>query len=242
MYSNNCYLSKDNVLFNLNDFNLYELDSNISTEVKKIMSGYKNSNSELTKYFNKQQERVVDETLKILKINVNNKCNLKCKYCYASEGTYNGESKEISDNTILEVEKLIKKFKTIDTITFFGGEPMLSIKKIKNICERTRKINEDISFFMQTNGTTLSQEGIKIIKKYNIQVTLSVDGPKEINDKNRVFKNNKGTYDKIYKNFKKIENHINFIQATYCKETKMTKEEIYSVNVNQELTHVAVNF
>ena len=44
--------------------------------------------------------------------------------------------------------------------------------------------------------------------QHNFQLTISIDGPKELHDKNRVFASGKGTYDKVIANIHKIIKRI----------------------------------
>ena len=50
---------------------------------------------------------------------------------------------------------------------------------------------------MQTNGTLLSQEWINLLLTLNVGVGISLDGPKEINDANRINHAGKGSYDQV---------------------------------------------
>ncbi len=65
------------------------------------------------------------------------------------------------------------------------------------------------SFSIFTNGTCASKDFIQLIKKSGINpLWISIDGPKEVHDYNRKFKNGNGSYDEIIKNiriFKKEE-------------------------------------
>lgn len=49
-------------------------------------------------------------------------------------------------------------------------------------------------FGIVTNGTIINDDILRILSVYNIAVTISCDGPREINDKLRVNKNHEGVY------------------------------------------------
>ncbi|MBU5255270.1 radical SAM protein [Tissierella praeacuta] len=69
------------------------------------------------------------------KIHVSNTCNLECKYCYANHGNYGSMDKIIIRNTVRKLsEVIINNFNNISKITFFGGEPLLGIDEIEEIC------------------------------------------------------------------------------------------------------------
>ncbi len=184
----------------------------------------------------------LDKVKKITRLEfiVSTKCNLDCIYCYANAGTYNYNQLIMTPKNIENYFNSIINAGYIDikTIMFFGGEPCLAKDAIKKCCEmvyslyESKKIISIPRFTMVTNGTLLSDDMIDIIKKYNILTTVSLDGPKDINDKLRIFKNKKGSYDKILSGINKMNKAgcpPNAIEATYTKlhqEANFTKERL----------------
>jgi uncharacterized protein len=69
-----------------------------------------------------------------------------------------------------------------------------SLEIIKKICKKN-KISPD--FQITTNGTLMDKKIVSTIKKFNVGVSISLDGNKEINDLMRVDFEKKGTYDRI---------------------------------------------
>jgi uncharacterized protein len=61
---------------------------------------------------------------------------------------------------------------------------------------------------MTSNGTLLDEEKIDFLIEHDFSLMISLDGPKEINDLNRVYPDGSGTYDTV---IEKIE----FIQGRY---------------------------
>ncbi len=186
------------------------------------------SNYELNLLFNKGiivKDRLVDEkALSYLKEYVlnetkekislvyiigNNKCNLACKYCFI--GKMENEREDIEETTIANlIEKFyihIKK-KNIGKgiLVFYGAEPLLnfSIIKFTSSYIRAKKYNIDIS--LVTNATLLDEEKAIFIKNNNIGIGISIDGPKHLNDANRVFLDgSKGTYDIVMTKIKMLQ-------------------------------------
>lgn len=167
-------------------------------------------------------------------------CNLKCKYCYANEGTYGFSQNIILDenNAIKILNSLIKKgVNKINRITFFGGEPSMYPKTINAICKQCKILNINGSlksipqFYMITNGTILDELLIKTIKEYGIKVTISLDGPSYINDQLRVNKDNRGTYNIVHNNLIKMRN--NGIEPAMVESTYTNVHEISKVSRNE---------
>ncbi|MGL5263467.1 MAG: radical SAM protein [Candidatus Rhabdochlamydia sp.] len=134
------------------------------------------------------------------------RCNLKCKYCYFFYGGDESFKKHppfISIKTIHLLNKfLIKGIEDLQLsrieVIFHGGEPTLqSIKNFEEICSLIQKDLlglVKITFKIQTNATLITDEWIEIFSKYNIGVGVSLDGPQEYNDINRIDHRNKGSY------------------------------------------------
>lgn len=137
-------------------------------------------------------------------------CNLKCIYCYGDGGEY-GASGSLDVKTAYQaVDWLIeqsRKMKKIH-IGFFGGEPFLNFSIMKSVVEyakkRTREVGKDVDFHTNTNATVLGDEQIVFIKEHNIDVMVSIDGPREVQDKQRPYSNGNGSYDSIVPNIKKL--------------------------------------
>ena len=69
-----------------------------------------------------------------LQLLVCNECNMACKYCYAHCGTYNEKSTKMDFNTAKNaIDFIYSEYEELDTLTFFGGEPLLCITLIEQI-------------------------------------------------------------------------------------------------------------
>jgi uncharacterized protein len=158
----------------------------------------------------------IKNTLERITLHVSNDCNLRCKYCYAAGGSYKQKREMMSLQTAAKfVDFCSINFGKISQIVFFGGEPMLNIEVMKFICNRFKKeYDEGKSLFMPkfgiiTNGTILNREVIAFIKDNISFITVSLDGPKKINDANRIFADGTGSYDKISEFIRAIKAEVN---------------------------------
>jgi len=158
-------------------------------------------------------------------LHVTNGCNLRCRYCYANGGDYNLPKSKMSMDTASKfVDFCTTHFDKIETVVFFGGEPLLNPQIIEFICEsfdrlhKTNQINYIPKWGIITNGTILNDYILNMVKRYINFITVSIDGPQDINDFNRKFINGKGSYDDISKFIRKIKNETNIhmkYEATY---------------------------
>lgn len=164
---------------------------------------------------NEIKEKLENE-LKILGLNITENCNMRCKYCIYSGQYYLARTHSCAKMNIKTALNAIDFFfahnkKRVDNvaITFFGGEPLLNFKLIKQCVEyardKNRRQKQKLEFSITTNGTLLNDNTIDFLKREKIILGISIDGPKEIHDCNRVFKNGQGTFDLIMKNILNIK-------------------------------------
>ena len=148
---------------------------------------------------------------KKLELLVTNNCNFDCKYCYVKKNS--------KDMTFKIAKTAIDyHFKDIDpqkygyVITFLGGEPLLKyrlIKKIIRYCEEiAQKHKIRIWYQLTTNGSLLTEEQCKYFKTLPFQLTLSVDGDKEMHDISRISKSGHSTYDIVKNKFKLFQKYF----------------------------------
>lgn len=149
--------------------------------------------------------------LKAMCFNVAHDCNLRCRYCFADGGPFGGQRGLMS----LEVGK-----RSIDyllehsgnrphvEVDFFGGEPLLNFDVIKGIMEyakkRGREVGKTFQFTLTTNATLLTDEIIDFLNRENVNLVLSLDGRREINDAMRFDVGGNGVYDRILPKIKKV--------------------------------------
>lgn len=165
------------------------------------------------------------KVLQRLVIHISNACNLRCIYCYANGGNYKSEndilSKEVADKII---ETFYSHFDEIKTIQLFGGEPLVSMDMIEYVCNKVRHIdkdrNTDTRIGIVTNGTLIDDRFIGIVKKYNLNITVSYDGDFKVNNITRKFANGEGSSSVTLKKIKRLKEETNqpsTIEATYTR-------------------------
>lgn len=156
--------------------------------------------------------------LKRLSLLSSQSCNLKCNYCFANHGNYTEKQDSYMSMDVYKksLEYLLSKYTNgITLIQFFGGEPLLSFNEIKEFVPYCIEIMEQRglpipSFSIVTNGTIFTDEIIDFLNQYNISVTISLDGPKEINDSSRISEAGWSVFDKVSQNMKYLSSKRKF--------------------------------
>lgn len=166
------------------------------------------------------------------------RCNLKCAYCHSKSKPENSSGYDMNE----EVAK-----KTIDfifqtpskavTIEFQGGEPLLNFKIIKYIIDYAKKLNaeheKELRFDLVTNLTIMNDEILEFLIKEKIGLCTSLDGCKEVHDKNRQ------QYDKTVSWIKKIKEHYNIrVMPLVTKHSLPYYKEIVDEYVNLGLNTI----
>src|SRR5437588_7446046 len=60
---------------------------------------------------------------------------------------------------------------------------------------------------MQTNGTLINDEWCEFIKGCQIEIGVSLDGPKDLHDHNRKTRSLNGTFDRVVRGLSLLRNH-----------------------------------
>ncbi len=139
------------------------------------------------------------------------RCNLSCHYCIqrADESLIQKEAQTatMSESTTRNVLSFVKSMTErcnikLLPITFYGGEPLTAKGLIFCMLEELAKWSKEHSIGLGTafftNGTLLDQSFLDKLQKYTIlYARTTLDGPKEIHDQYRHYRNGKGTYEKV---------------------------------------------
>ncbi len=132
-------------------------------------------------------------------------CNLKCKYCYAHEGSYGMVDPErcfTFENYVKVYDFFYEAHGGIKAINFFGGEPLLNFSEIKKFVvylHEHYRASELPTLSVASNGTIMNEEIKDFLERYKVHFSTSLDGGKEINDKNRYGKTVDSVYDCVVK-------------------------------------------
>ncbi len=132
-------------------------------------------------------------------------CNLDCTYCFflSKEALYPGSRFRMTDETHEQyVRQLLEGQQAQNvTIAWQGGEPTLMgldfFRRTLELVERYRRPGQLIEHTLQTNGTLIDEEWAAFFAEHGFLVGLSMDGPTDIHDAQRVDKGGKGTHEKV---------------------------------------------
>lgn len=159
---------------------------------------------------------------KVAILKIASRCNLNCSYCYMynlADKSFMDQPRVISESTTKAFAKrlathcAIHKQKNV-VVVLHGGEPLLAGRKtigalvdqVKTEFDGTAPDTE-VVFSLQTNGTPITDEWCVFFKEKNIKIGVSIDGPREVHDKNRVFHSGKGSHSRVMRGWDLLKTH-----------------------------------
>ena len=180
----------------------YEYDEIVNTLEKEFIIKTDENLEILNRMFNE-----IDKSNKIICTNItlmiSQACNLRCVYCYGEGGEYSNKGYMDFDTAKAAVDWLMENSPEDQSIsiTFFGGEPLLSFELMEEIVEyanhKALEKKRTIKYTMTTNGLLINDKVEKFLLEHNIYTQISMDGTKETQDANRYYDNHKGCYDDV---------------------------------------------
>jgi uncharacterized protein len=142
-------------------------------------------------------------------------CNIDCRYCFflSKEALYPNDAHRMSDATLeAYIRQLLESHRLPEvTVAWQGGEPTLMgvafFRKAVALVEKHRRPGQQVRHTFQTNGILLDDEWCAFLAENQFLVGLSVDGPRDVHDTNRVTRGGHGTFDLVMKGWQQLRKH-----------------------------------
>lgn len=137
-------------------------------------------------------------------------CNLACRYCYNDDIRRPLMSEEILERLVAETFSYLRVENSEAKACFIwhGGEPMFAKRDFyERAVEFQEKYSGGIEYenSIQTNGTLINEDWLSLFKEKQFRVSISIDGPQAINDKNRIDHRGNGSFDKVVNAIKMVK-------------------------------------
>lgn len=165
-------------------------------------------------------------------------CNLGCIYCLNGIKSYkkNRNLKMTEEVAYKSVERCLESLNPGGTleIVFFGGEPLLNwplAKKVITHCEKHLKkkfTDKDFRYHITSNLSILPDDLIEWAKKYNITFLCDIDGPEDIHNECRPYKNGRGSHAGIVKNIARLS-QAGLEVALRCTVTAINQDHMLEI-------------
>jgi uncharacterized protein len=149
-------------------------------------------------------------------IKVASRCNINCKYCYVynlgDEG-WTTMPAQISLETIEAISERLGDLTNEEQHPFatvlHGGEPfLLGPMKLRLVLRSLRsRLPQEYPIGIQTNGILITQRILDICSEMRATISVSLDGPRAIHDRDRIGHDGSGTYDKVIRGLELLQSH-----------------------------------
>jgi uncharacterized protein len=164
-------------------------------------------------------------------------CNLNCEYCFYCEKQALFGADEEYRMTDKVVSAFVRNYITsqptpVVEFVWQGGEPTLSgidfFRRAIDL-QKTFAHRKTIRNSLQTNGTLLTDEWCRFLKRHDFMVGISLDGPREIHDRYRHDRQGKGTFDRVMRGLRLLQKHnLEFnVLACVTRDTATRPLDVY---------------
>ena len=178
-------------------------------------------------------------------------CNLRCIYCYGDGGEYNDKGVMDLETGKDSIKYAIENCRRDNIcITFFGGEPLINFKLVKELVEYSKELakgnKKKLEFAITTNATLVDEKISKFFKENKFSITVSIDGNAEIHNQNRYYINKVGSYDDTVKGIKLLLKYNNSVSARATANPKnmnfiKTQEALEKIGVKKIYISPSIN-
>ncbi|MDH2380871.1 radical SAM protein [Bradyrhizobium sp. CER78] len=147
---------------------------------------------------------ISDPPMRSLSLAVTQTCNLACGYCYAQGGSFGAPSKRmewpVARDAVLQLLDQAAPGDRVN-IAFLGGEPLINrpliARTTRFAATEAERRGVGVGFSITTNGTLLGIEDRDLFDEHAFSVTVSLDGIGEAHDRQRPFRDGRGSFERI---------------------------------------------
>lgn len=128
------------------------------------------------------------------------RCNHRCEYCQVSSEAEEAHKFDMSPKTAKRIVDYIFQSPGMNLkIEFQGGEPLINWETVMAAVEYAEELNKtyqkNIEFVICTNLTLINENQLRFLKDHGVSISTSLDGDREIHDKNRKLRLGGSSYD-----------------------------------------------
>ena len=164
-------------------------------------------------------------------------CNLRCEYCFYLEKQAlfgAGETWRMPDRVLSAFITGYIASQPTPVVEFVwqGGEPtLLGVDFFRRVVELQKPFAKEkrITNSLQTNGTLITDEWCRFLKRHNFMVGISLDGPKEIHDRYRKNRKGWGAFEQVMRGLRLLQEHqVEYnVLACVARDTAVQPLEVY---------------
>lgn len=174
-------------------------------------------------------------------------CNIDCKYCYLPNRT---------SKAVIARETLERLFSQVFASGWFGealsvvwhaGEPMvLPVSFYRDafaLVEELRPRELQVVHSFQTNGTLINDAWCAFLAEGQVNLGVSIDGPRHFHDSNRLTRSGRGTFDRTIAGIRLLRRHgVPFhVISVLTSDSMAAPREMFDFYVEEGIERVCFN-
>ena len=150
-------------------------------------------------------------------LKVASRCNIDCAYCYVyhmGDSGWSHQPKRMSPATCAAVVDGLQELAYSEgqrfAVVLHGGEPLLLGEQgLAQVITALRgALPDSCAISIQTNGTLITSNILDMCANYGVTISLSLDGPRPVHDRNRVGFDGRGTFDQVMEGLECLRSHV----------------------------------
>jgi uncharacterized protein len=174
-------------------------------------------------------------------------CNIDCTYCYLPNR---------NDRTVISQSTLRTLFEKVFAsgwvnqcvnVIWHAGEPLVVpiafYREAFEAIERLRPSDVGVMHSFQSNGMLLTPAWCDFIQEWNVDIGISIDGPRHLHDRHRITRSGRSTFDKTIAGIRLLrERSMPFHTiSVLSRESLDAAEDMYEFFVAEGIDHVCFN-
>jgi len=174
-------------------------------------------------------------------------CNIDCRYCYLPDRT---NKAVVAEETLANLFKQVFASGWADeglSVVWHAGEPMVLpiafYRRAFALIDELKPPGLSLKHSFQTNGTLLDDDWAVFVAEAQINVGVSIDGPRRFHDLNRVTRSGRGTFDKTIAGVRRLREHgVPFhVISVLTSESLAAPREMFEFYLSEGIDHVCFN-
>ena len=144
------------------------------------------------------------------------RCNLDCTYCYVynlGDESWKSQPRRMADEVLAAVIGRLGELSHAQrrplSVVLHGGEPLLlGLNAMRRLVEGLKStLRSDAGLHIQTNAVLLFEDFIELFARHDVGISISLDGPAEVHDRNRLDRQGKGSYERVTRAIARLVAH-----------------------------------
>ena len=159
-------------------------------------------------------------------IDITNKCNFDCIYCFRNLDAQNVPASRIEEICQYILNYCVSENVDHIMIQFWGGEPLLAIDNLRLVCDFFSKTNLHVGYDLETNGSLVTDKIAKELYERKVQVGVSIDGNEVLHNRQRRYYDKSGTFAQVKQGIVNLQRYYGSNLSAICVLTKHNIEHI----------------